>query len=96
MLTSSEALTRRTPEAETFYNIKPGDFTNFHEGRPVVIGRTGTGNYGTSLEYSFYGGRTWGIVSFHTTIAEALDAFHNLPLGKDRDPQHYRILKESV
>ena len=51
--------------------------------------------YGTSLEYSFHGGRTWGIMSFHVTVAEALDAFAGLGLGKDRDPLHYRILKES-
>lgn len=95
MVTAPETLTRRTLEAERFYNIKPGDFASFHVGRPVVIGRTGTGNYGTSLEYSFYGGRTWGIMSFHTTVAEALGAFEDLGLGKDRDPLHYRILKES-
>jgi hypothetical protein len=96
MTTATQDLTRRTPEAETFYNIKQDDYANFHEGRPVVMGRTNTGNYGTSLEYSFYGGRNWGIMSFHTTVAEALDAFSNLALGKDRDPLHYRVLKESV
>ena len=95
MMTAIETLSRRTPEAESFYNIKAEDFASFHEGRPVVIGRSGTGSYGTSLEYSYGGGRTWHIMSFHVTVAEALDAFANLGLGKDRDPQHYRILKES-
>lgn len=95
MITASETLTRRTPEAEAFYNIKAADFASFHEGRPVVIGRSGTGSYGTSLEYSHCGGRNWQIMSFHVTVAEAMDAFRDIGLGKDRDPQHYRILKES-
>ena len=90
-----ELLTRRTPEAETFYNIKQDDFASFAKDRPVVMGRTNTGHYGTSLEYSPTGGRNWQIVSFHTTVAEALGEFRDLPTWKDPDPLHYRILKES-
>lgn len=91
----TELLTRRTPEAKAHYNIKGNDYANFHVGRPVVIGRSNTGHYGTSLEHSPTGGRNWQIVSFHVTVAEALDAFRDLDLGKDRDPLNYRILKES-
>ena len=90
-----ESLTRRTPEAEKFYNIRNDDFASFADDRPVVMGRTNTGHYGTSLEYSPTGGRNWQIVSFHTTVAESLDAFRDLPTWKDLDPLHYRILKES-
>lgn len=88
-------LTRRTPEAEAFYNLKAIDSAWFHLGRPVIIGRCDTGHYGTSLEYSHSGGRNWQIMSFHETVFEALAAFAALGLSKDRDPQHYRILKES-
>lgn len=87
-------LTRRTPETEAFYNVKPGDYLNLHAGRPAVIGRNNPHNSGITLEYSFYGGRTWQIVSFHGSIAEALTAFRNVGSGKDTDPTHYRILME--
>ena len=91
----TETLTKRTPESEVFYNIKASDYANFHPDRPVVIGRSGTGQYGTSLEYSPSGGRNWQIVSCHETVVDALSTFSSLPTWKDRDPLHYRILKES-
>lgn len=99
MLTTTPDLTKRTPEAEAFYNIKANDVTNFHVKRPVIMMRSGTGQYGISLEYSHCGGRGWHIMSFHETIFEALEAFAAIRDGiggKDRDPRHYRILKESV
>ena len=94
MTTTTPDLTRRTPEAETFYSIKDGDYANFHAGRPVCVGRECTGQSGISLEYSHTGGRAWHIVSFHESIAEAIDAWNALPCWKDRDPLHYRILQE--
>lgn len=95
MTMTIETLTRRTPEAAAFYNIKAQDFAKFHTRRPVIILRSGTGHYGTSLEYSHSGGTNWQIVSFHETIFDAMEAFAALGMGKDRDPIHYRILKES-
>ena len=98
MLETAPDLTRRTPEAEIHFNIKAHDYASFHVGRPVVMMRSGTGHYGTSLEYSHSGGRNWQIVSFHETVVDALMAFSEIAhhgLGKDRDPLHYRILKES-
>lgn len=95
MTTTSPDLTKRTPEAEMFYNIKDGDYANFHVGRPVCVGRECTGQSGVTLDYSPTGGRNWQIMSFHETIPQAIDAFHSLPAWKDRDPLHYRILQES-
>lgn len=94
MLTA-ETLTKRTPESEAHYNIKPGDLVSFSRKRPVIVFRDKTGHYGTSLEYSPTGGRNWQFVSCHDDVIQAIRAFHNLGLGKDRDPLHYRILKES-
>ncbi len=94
MLTTTPDLTRRTPEAEGFYNVKTGDYVNMHIGRPVVIGRNNPHNAGITLEYARHGGRTWQIVSYHKSIAEAITAFRNLDSGKDSDPTHYRILME--
>lgn len=91
----SHPLTSRTNESEAYYNIKAMDAAFFHPGRPVIVGRSGTGHFGISLEYSHSGGRNWQIVSFHETVAAAIDAFRDLGLGKDRGAQHYRILKES-
>lgn len=95
MLTTNTELTRRTPAAEAFYCIKHDDNASFHTRRPVIVYRSGTGSIGTSLEYSPTGGRNWQIVSFHGNTVEAIEAFHAIGSGKDRDPLHYRILMES-
>lgn len=94
MTTATETLTRRTPEAEVFYGLKPHHYATFHIRRPVIMGRPNPHNIGVSLEYSKTGGHAWQIVSCHDTVFEALEAFSALPLGKDTDPRHYRILKE--
>lgn len=91
-----ETLTRRTPEAITRYGIKDSDTVSFNDSRPVVILRQGCKEYGISLEYSYAAGAQWQIMSFHETVAQAIDAFHNVGLGKDRDPRRYRILKDSI
>jgi hypothetical protein len=95
MTTATPTLSTRTPEAIERFNLKPADVVFFHANRPPVIHRTNTGLHGISLEYSFTGGRNWQIVSFHDTVPETIEAFHDLGLGKDREPTHYRILRES-
>lgn len=92
-------LTRRTPEAEKHFNMQPFDVAFFHPSRLPVIMRSGSKHVGISLEYSHSGGRNWQYVSFHESVAKAIDKFAEIRTGiggKDREPTHYRILCESL
>ena len=53
------------------------------------------GQVGCALQYSPTGRRPWMAVFYHNTVAEAVQAFKDLPYHKDRDVAHYRV-EESV
>ena len=64
-----------------------------HERLRVV--QIADGQVGCVLQYSPTGKRPWVSVSFHDSVAEAVQAFQEIPTHKDREVAHYRI-EESV
>lgn len=48
---------------------------------------------GTTLEYTV-DGRYYHPMSYHESVAEAMDAFTALRPHVDRDPDHYRVLTD--
>ena len=58
---------------------------------PSIVHDNTPNQYGSSLDWSPYGKGPWLLVSYHSYVVEAAQAFLDLPHCKDRELTHYRI-----